>query len=127
MSKRNIITELSSSRSILRGFLSARRLLIAFMLVALAVLPVAAPVTLLPVFPAAAQVSQVQKEPRVGYNAALVVPDRIEEIPNVTPEEDKFPELDNFAWRAFVALNWPALTDPAHRGMPDRDKHPADP
>jgi hypothetical protein len=35
--------------------------------------------------------------------------------------------LDNFAWRAFVALNWPSLTDPAHRGVPDRAKTPGDP
>ncbi len=97
--------------------LRASRLLIAFMLVA-------APVALLSVSPAAAQ---VQTDPRVGYNAALVVPDRIEEIPNLTPELDKFPELDNFAWRAFVALNWPSLTDPAHRGVPDRAKTPGDP
>ena len=87
----------------------------------IALLAVAA---LLPVSPAAAQ---VQREPRVGYNAALVSPDRIEEIPNLTPEVDKFPELDNYAWRAFVALNWPSLTDPAHRGAPDRTKRPGDP
>src|ERR1700685_239285 len=66
-------------------------------------------------------------DPRVVYNAALVVPYRVEDIPNLTPEFDKFPELDNFAWRAFVALNWPALTDPAHRGFPDRAKTPGDP
>jgi len=66
-------------------------------------------------------------EPRVGYNAALIVPYRIEDIPNLTPEFDKFPEVDNFAWRAFVALNWPALTDPAHRGFPDPAKKPGDP
>lgn len=101
------------------------RFLIAFVLVAaLALLPVVAPVALFPISPAAAQ---VQKEPRVGYNAALVSPDRIREIPNLTPEVDKFPELDNFAWRAFVALNWPSLTDPAHRGAPDRAKNPGDP
>lgn len=89
-----------------------------------ALLPLAAPVGLLPVSPAAAQ---IQREPRVGYNAALVSPDRIAEIPNLTPEIDKFPELDNYAWRAFVALNWPALTDPASRGVPDRTKKPGDP
>src|SRR4051794_14781577 len=135
-SNQNIITERRPARSILRGLrdigvsspgvlMRSCRLLIAFMIVAaLALLPVVAPVALLPAFPAAAQ---VQKEPRVGYNAALVSPDRIAEIPNVTPEEDKFPELDNFAWRAFVALNWPALTDGAHRGAPDRTKAFADP
>lgn len=101
--------------------LRSRRLLIAIILVAapIALLLVAAPDALLPFSPAAAQ---VQTDPRVGYNAALVVPDRIEEIPNVTPESDKFPELDNFAWRAFVALNWPSLTDSAQRGVPDRAK-----
>ena len=105
--------------------LRARRFLIAFVLVAapIALIPVAAPDALLPVSPAAAQ---VQREPRVGYNAALVSPDRIEEIPNLTPEVDKFPELDNYAWRAFVAVNWPSLTDPAHRGAPDRTKRPGD-
>ena len=102
MSNPNINTE---RRPLL---LRARRVLIALMLVA----PVAA---------------QVQREPRVGYNAALVSPDRIQEIPNLTPEVDKFPELDNYAWRAFVALNWPSLTDPAHRGQPDRTKRPGDP
>lgn len=89
-----------------------------------ALLPVAPPVALLPVSSAAAQ---VQTDPRVGYNAALVVPDRVDDVPQLTPEFDKFPELDNYAWRAFVALNWPSLTDPAHRGLPDRAKTPGDP
>lgn len=106
--------------------LRAVRLLIAFVLVAApaALVLVGSPAALLPISPAAAQ---VQTDPRVGYNAALVVPDRIEEVPNLTPELDKFPELDNFAWRAFIALNWPSLTDPAHRGAPDRTKMPGDP
>src|ERR1700755_129948 len=92
----NITTEPRPARSILRGkrgigvsspgvLLRSCRLLIAFIVMAaLALLPLIVPVALLPVFPAAAQ---VQKEPRVGYNAALVAPDRIAEIPNVTPEE----------------------------------------
>ena len=130
MCDQNIITERRPARSIFRRFL------IAFMLVAIALLPVAAPVALFPVPPAAAQIERMEVkgdpringgDPRVGYNAALVVPDRIEEIPNLTPEINKFPELDNFAWRAFVALNWPSLTDPAHRGIPDRAKKPGDP
>ena len=50
----------------------------------------------------------------------LVSPDRIEDVPST--KLDPFPEFDNFAWRAFVALNWPSLTDPAHRGVPDRAK-----
>lgn len=106
--------------------LRARRVLVTFVLVAapVALLSVAAPVALLRVSPAAVQ---VQTDPRVGYNAALVVPDRVEDVPQLTPEFDKFPELDNFAWRAFVAVNWPSLTDPAHRGVPDRTKTPGDP
>jgi hypothetical protein len=101
----------SSAGAVLR----ACRPLIAFMLVA-------APVALLPVSPAAAQGGA-----RVGYAAALVLPDRIEDVPSLKPDLDKFPEVDNFAWRAFVALNWPSLTDPAHRGLPDRAKAPGDP
>jgi len=49
-----------------------------------------------------------------------VSPDLIEDVPSTKP--DPFPAFDNFAWRAFVALAWPALTDPAHRGEPDRAK-----
>ena len=52
--------------------------------------------------------------------APLVSPDRIEDVPST--RVDPFPDFDNFAWRAFIALNWPALTDPAHRGVPDRAK-----
>ena len=50
----------------------------------------------------------------------LVSMDRIEDVPST--KLDPFPDFDNFAWRAFVALNWPSLTDPAHRGVPDRAK-----
>ncbi|ESX30064.1 hypothetical protein X763_29540 [Mesorhizobium sp. LSHC432A00] len=38
-----------------------------------------------------------------------------------------FPRFDNFSWRAFIALNWPALTDVSHRGEPDTAKTLADP
>src|SRR6516162_7532452 len=55
----------------------------------------------------------------------LVSPDRIEDVPST--KLDPFPEFDNFAWRAFVALNWPSLTDPLHRGVPDRAKALGDP
>ncbi len=93
------------------------RRLIAFMLVV-------APVGLLAVSPATAQPGI---GPRVGYAAALVVPDRVEDTPLLKPDLDKFPEVDNFAWRAFVALNWPAHTDPANRGVADRTKTLGDP
>ena len=55
----------------------------------------------------------------------LVSPDRIDDVPSTKP--DPFPAFDNFAWRAFVALNWPSLLDPAHRGEPDRAKALGDP
>ena len=55
----------------------------------------------------------------------LVSPDRIEDVPST--KVDPFPDFDNFAWRAFIALNWPSLTDPAHRGVPDRAKTLGDP
>ena len=53
-------------------------------------------------------------------SAPMVSPDRIEDAPSIKP--DPYPDFDNFAWRAFIALNWPSLTDPAHRGVPDRAK-----
>ena len=55
----------------------------------------------------------------------LVSPERIEDVPST--RLDPFPSFDNFAWRAFIALNWPSLTDAAHRGEPDRAKSPGDP
>jgi hypothetical protein len=48
----------------------------------------------------------------------LVSPDRIEDVPST--QVDPFPAFDNFAWRAFLALNWPSLLDVDHRGEPDR-------
>ena len=54
-----------------------------------------------------------------------VLPDRIADVPATRP--DPFPAFANFSWRAFIALNWPALTDDAHRGEPDRTKHLGDP
>jgi hypothetical protein len=55
----------------------------------------------------------------------LVSPDRIEDVPSTKP--DPFPAFDNFAWRAFVALNWPSLLDAAHRGEPDHTRTIGDP
>ena len=52
-------------------------------------------------------------------------PDLIDDVPST--KQDPYPAFDNFAWRAFVALAWPALTQPAHRGEPDRAKTLADP
>ena len=69
----------------------------------------AAPFAFLPVRPAEA-----------GDSAPVVSPDRLEDAPAIAP--DPYPGFDNFAWRAFIALNWPSLTDAAHRGEPDRAK-----
>lgn len=86
------------------------RPLIAFLLVAapLALLPMAAPAA-------------------APGGAPAVSPDRIEDVPSLKPDVNAFPEVDNFAWRAFIALNWPSLTDPDHRGVPDRGKTLGDP
>jgi len=86
------------------ALLRACRLLIAFMLVAV-------PVALL--------------HPQGG--TPVVLPDRIEDVPSLMADVDAFPNVDNFAWRAFIALNWPSLADSAHRGVPDRAKTLGDP
>jgi hypothetical protein len=52
-------------------------------------------------------------------------PDWIDDVPSTKP--DPFPAFNNFAWRAFVALAWPARTDAGHRGEPDRSKRLGDP
>ncbi|HEY5203598.1 MAG TPA: hypothetical protein VIJ63_03225 [Roseiarcus sp.] len=58
-------------------------------------------------------------------SAPTISPDRIEDAPAIKP--DPYPDFDNFAWRAFIALNWPSLTDSAHRGEPDRASTLGDP
>src|SRR5215472_16177035 len=57
--------------------------------------------------------------------APMVSPDRLTDVPlsDVPPPPgDPFPFFDNYSWRSFIALNWPALTNPANRGQPDRTK-----
>jgi hypothetical protein len=49
-----------------------------------------------------------------------VAPDPLPDV-GQTPS-DPFPLFNNYSWRSFIALNWPALTDPANRGQPDRNK-----
>ena len=44
------------------------------------------------------------------YVTPLVSPDCIEDAPSTT-RLDPYPTFDNFAWRAFIALNWPSLVD----------------
>ena len=55
-----------------------------------------------------------------GDVAPIVSPDRIDDAPSAG--KGAFALIDNFAWRAFIALNWPSLPAAAHRGVPDRSK-----
>jgi hypothetical protein len=52
--------------------------------------------------------------------APVVAPYRIDDAPSAGKRA--FGLIDNFAWRAFVRLNWLSLPDAAHRGIPDRSK-----
>jgi hypothetical protein len=50
--------------------------------------------------------------------APTVSPDRIDDAP--ITGGDTFSVVDNFAWRAFIALNWPSKLETEQRGVPDR-------
>jgi hypothetical protein len=50
--------------------------------------------------------------------APQVSPDPIADVPPTTG--DPFPFFDNYSWRSFIALNWPAQAGAANRGSPDR-------
>ena len=54
--------------------------------------------------------------------AATVSPDRLEDAPT-----DSRGALADFAWRAFIALDWPSLSHDGGRGAPDRGKTLGDP
>jgi hypothetical protein len=77
-----------------------------------AILLLTVPVALLAAGPAAAQ-----------DITPLVSPDRIDDV---FASATEFPAFNNFSWRAFIALNWPSLADPAQRGVPDRAKQLGD-
>jgi hypothetical protein len=49
--------------------------------------------------------------------APMVSPDRIDDSPT-----NERAVVANFAWRAFIALNWPSLLDAPDRGLPDRER-----
>jgi len=51
-----------------------------------------------------------------------VSPDRLEDVPSIEELSVSDPQqlFDNYSWRSFIALNWPALTGAANRGLPDR-------
>jgi hypothetical protein len=52
----------------------------------------------------------------------VVSPDALPDVPPTPDGQSPFPYFDNYSWRSFIALNWPALTDPRMRGQPDRGK-----
>src|ERR1700678_3606024 len=52
--------------------------------------------------------------------APVILPDRIDDVLSTPP--DPYPTFDNFAWRAFVSLNWPSLGGSDGRGVPARAK-----
>lgn len=57
-----------------------------------------------------------------------VDPQRIEDVPVQSETfEQALARFDNFSWRAFIALNWPAMAGAANRGAPDTVKKLGDP
>ncbi|ASP73855.1 hypothetical protein CDO28_20095 (plasmid) [Sinorhizobium meliloti] len=54
----------------------------------------------------------------------MVSPNRLDDVADASGSP--FPRFDNFSWRAFIALNWPSLTEVNHRGEPDTTKSLAD-
>jgi len=54
--------------------------------------------------------------------APAISPDPLPDVPPTPSGQDPFPFFDNYSWRSFIALNWPAFDDPAKRGQPDRSK-----
>lgn len=58
--------------------------------------------------------------PGLAQPQPQVSPDRTDDVADAGG--DPFPRFDDFSWRAFIALNWPALTGAANRGEPDRNK-----
>ncbi len=54
-----------------------------------------------------------------------VSPDRIDDVPLTAG--DPFAVVGNFAWRAFIALNWPSRLEAAERGVADRFRSLGDP
>ena len=59
--------------------------------------------------------------PPARAEAPRAAPDRLADVADLDP--DPFPAFDDFAWRAFLALNWPAGSP----GEPNRSARPGDP
>ncbi len=57
-------------------------------------------------------------EPETGARAPAVSPDRLDDVP--LRDDENPAAFADFAWRAFVSLNWPANPATATRGVPDR-------
>jgi len=51
-----------------------------------------------------------------------VSPDLPADVADATGGGAPFPEFDDFSWRSFIALNWPAGTSAANRGQPDTSR-----
>ena len=64
-------------------------------------------------------------QPEAGAIAPVVAPDRLEDVP--LREDENPAAFANFAWRAFIALNWPANLEASIRGDPDRRRSLRDP
>ena len=60
-----------------------------------------------------------------GDDLPTVSPDRLEDASLAAG--DSFAVVDNFAWRAFIALNWPSKLEATERGVPDREQSLGDP
>jgi hypothetical protein len=54
--------------------------------------------------------------------APAVSPDALPDVPPTPAGENPFPFFDNYSWRSFIALNWPAMSGADNRGLPDRSK-----
>ena len=61
---------------------------------------------------------------RVGAIFPVVASDRLDDA---SLGGDALATVGDFAWRAFIALNWPAADAPAPRGAPNRAKRFGDP
>src|SRR3984893_4704789 len=52
----------------------------------------------------------------------IVSPDPVPDVPPTPSNVSPFPFFNDYSWRSFIALNWPAMTGAANRGQPDRSK-----
>jgi hypothetical protein len=67
--------------------------------------------------PGRGTLAQVLPPPTVSGDALPDVPHST--LPTATAAEDALPIFDNYSWRSFIAINWPAMAGAANRGKPD--------